>query len=331
MPAPQPPQTPTTSTQAGGARAGANAPRSRDLGAVALALLALIWGYNWVVMKIGLEYAQPFTFAALRTFLGALSLLVLLVVLRRPLRPVAVVPTIIIGLLQTTGFVGGIIWALESGGAGKTSVLTYTMPFWLLMLAWAFLGERLRGVQWLAVALALAGLILVLSPWRLQGVFSSLLAIGAGLSWAAGSLAVKLLQRRRHVDILSLTMWQMAYGSLPLLVVAALTYSGPPLWTGAFVAALAYNVILGNALAWFLWISALRSLSAGAAGIGTLATPVIGVVAAWIQLGERPGLSEAAGMAFILGGLAIVTARGLLQSRGESQPGRPLPVPLQRT
>ena len=56
------------------------------------------------------------------------------------------------------------MWALESGGAGKTSVLTYTMPFWLLLLAWAFLGERLRGVQWLAVALALAGLVLVLEP-----------------------------------------------------------------------------------------------------------------------------------------------------------------------
>ena len=53
-------------------------------GAVAaLILLALIWGYNWVVMKIGLRYSQPFTFAALRTFLGALVLIGLLAVLRR--------------------------------------------------------------------------------------------------------------------------------------------------------------------------------------------------------------------------------------------------------
>ena len=55
------------------------------------------------------------------------------------------------------------------------------MPFWLLLLAWAFLGERLRGVQWLAVALALCGLVLVLEPWRLQGTFSSLLAVAGGL------------------------------------------------------------------------------------------------------------------------------------------------------
>ena len=120
-------------------------------------------------MKIGLGYAQPFTFAALRTFLGALSLLPLLIVLRRSLRPQAVGYTIVIGLLQTTGFVGLLMWALQSGGAGKTSVLTYTMPFWLLLLAWAFLGERLRGTQWLAVGLALAGLLLVLEPVAAAG------------------------------------------------------------------------------------------------------------------------------------------------------------------
>src|SRR5450830_538996 len=111
------------------------AARGRDLGAAALILLALLWGYNWVVMKIGLGYAQPFAFAALRTFLGALSLFLVLIVLRRSLRPRAVGFTIVIGLLQTTGFVGLLMWALQSGGAGKTSVLTYTMPFWLLLLA----------------------------------------------------------------------------------------------------------------------------------------------------------------------------------------------------
>ena len=296
-------------------RAQLAAARGRELGAIALALLAFIWGYNWVVMKIGLEYSQPFTFAALRTFLGALSLFLLLALLRRPLRPTAVGFTIIIGLLQTTGFVGLIMWALQSGGAGKTSVLTYTMPFWLLLLAWVLLGERLRGVQWLAVALAFAGLLLVLSPWRLQGVFSSLLAVAAGLSWAASAVAVKLLQRRQHVDILSLTTWQMLYGSLPLIVIAALTFTGPPVWSGAFIWALAYNVFLGNALAWFLWLYALRALSAGAAGIGTLAIPLIGVASAWLQLGERPVPSEAAGMALILGALAIVTARGMLHQR----------------
>jgi drug/metabolite transporter (DMT)-like permease len=289
--------------------------RGRDLGALALALLALIWGYNWVVMKIGLEYAQPFAFSALRTFLGALSLFVLLLVLRRPLRPPPLAWTVAIGLLQTTGFVGLLMWALESGGAGKTSVLTYTMPFWLLLLAWAFLGERLRGVQWLAVALALCGLVLVLEPWSLEGTFSSALAVAGGFCWAASAVVVKRMQARHAVDVLSLTTWQMLLGSLPLVLIAALTWTGGPEWSWQFALALLYNVTLGNALAWFLWLYALRRLPAGAAGIATLATPVIGVTAAWIQLGERPSGGEAAGMALIIAALAIVTARGLLAGR----------------
>ena len=232
------------------------------------------------------------------------------------MRPPPLGWTIVIGLLQTTGFVGLLMWALESGGAGKTSVLTYTMPFWLLLLAWAFLGERLRGVQWLAVALALSGLVLVLEPWRLQGTFSSLLAVAGGFCWACSAVVVKRFQAAHaDVDILSLTTWQMLFGSLPLVLIAALTWQGGPEWTAAFAAALAYNVILGNALAWLLWLFGLRRLSAGAAGIATLATPVIGVAAAWVQLGERPSAGEAAGMALILGALAVVTARGLASGR----------------
>ncbi len=305
-----------------GSPSSQSGPRGRDLGAAALILLALIWGYNWVVMKIGLGYAQPFAFAALRTFLGALSLFLVLIVLRRSLRPRAVGFTIVIGLLQTTGFVGLLMWALQSGAAGKTSVLTYTMPFWLLLLAWAFLGERLRGTQWLAVGLALAGLLLVLSPWRLQGAFSSVLALAGAASWAASAIVVKTLQKRQDVDLLSLTTWQMLFGSLPLILIALLTGGGGPEWSAPFIWALAYNVVLGNALAWLLWMFALRKLSAGAAGLGTLATPVIGVAAAWLQLGERPTAGEAAGMALIIAALAIVTARGLLVGRRERSPRR---------
>ncbi|MFA4966251.1 MAG: EamA family transporter [Thermoleophilia bacterium] len=290
---------------------------------MALAVLALIWGYNWVVMKVALRYSDPFTFAALRPALAALLLLVLMRLLGRPLRPRALGLTCVVGLLQTTGFIGLMTWALESAGAGKVSVLTYTMPFWLLLLAWVFLGERLRGAQWLAVALAFGGLVLVLGPWRLQGVTSSLLAVGGGLSWAAGTVVAKHLQRRHRVDLLSLTTWQMVCGSIPLVAVAAVTWSGPPVWAPAFVLALAYNVLLGNALAWFLWLYAVRVLPAGRAGFGTLAIPVIGVAAAWLQLGERPASAEAVGMAAIVAALAIIAVREVFSGRRAVPDGGP--------
>src|SRR5690606_29594960 len=89
---------------------------------VALLVLALMWGYNWVVMKEALQYIGAFQFGALRTFLGAVCLFVILLVLRRPLRPREIPALILLGVLQTTGFTGLVIWALVEGGAGKTAV-----------------------------------------------------------------------------------------------------------------------------------------------------------------------------------------------------------------
>jgi drug/metabolite transporter (DMT)-like permease len=266
-------------------------------------------------MKIGLRYTQPFTFAALRSLLGAAALFMLLPLFRRPLRPKAIGPTAILGVLQTTGFVGFLTWALAGGSAGKTSILTYTMPFWLLLMAWVFLKEKLRGVQWVAVGLALCGLVLVLSPWDLKGGKSAFIAVGGALFWAASAVYAKVLRRKHEVDLLSLTAWQLFLGAIPLIVIAALTWESAPQWTGTFIAALIFVALLGNALAWILWLYILNSFRAGTAGLATLLTPVIGIVSAWIQLGERPGVIEGLGMIAIVGALLLTALRELLRGR----------------
>jgi drug/metabolite transporter (DMT)-like permease len=284
--------------------------RSAYLPFGALALLALIWGYNWVVMKVGVRYSDPFTFAALRNFLGAVALFVVVAVRRGSLRPKAFWLTALFGLFQTS-MAGLSVWALYMGHAGKTSVLTYTMPFWILLIAWPVLGERIRGMQWVAVGLALAGLIFVLDPWGLQGVPASILAVGGGLAWAIASVLFKVIRKRHEVDLLSFTAWQSLIGSIPLIAVALLVDHKGPTWNASFVAALVYNVIAASAIAWLLWLYVLHSLPAGTAGISSLAIPIVGVIAAWVQLGERPGALEAVGMGLIVVALAILTARGL--------------------
>jgi drug/metabolite transporter (DMT)-like permease len=292
------------------------APRSRNLGVLALAVIAPIWGYSWVVSKVALGYSGPLTFAGLISGLGAVCLFIVLAVRRRPLRPPPLGWTLVIGLLQTALFNGLATAALVVGGAGKVSVLVYTMPFWLLLLAWLFLGERLRGVQWPAVALAFAGLILVVRPWDIGGALSGVLACAAGLSWAGAALVVKLLQRRARCDTLSLTAWQLLFGCIPLLALGIGVEGSAPDWTPVFIACLAYSVLLANAVCWALWLFALRALPAGAAGLGTLAVPVLGVIAAWIQLDEAPTPVEAVGMALIIAGLAALAAVGVMAGRG---------------
>jgi drug/metabolite transporter (DMT)-like permease len=292
------------------------ATRPSELGVLALVLLGPIWGYGWIATKVALDYSDALTFAALRVPLSAALLFTVMLVLRRPLRPPPLGWTMLIGLLQTTFFVGLVMTALHDTGAGRVSVLTYTMPFWLLLLARVFLGERLRCVQWFAVGLAFAGLVLVVRPWAFSGAVSGVLTVLGGLSWAAAALVVKLLQRRHTVDILSLTTWQMALGSVPLVVAALFTYSGGPEWTFTFWWGLVYTVVLANAVAWFLWLYALHALPAGAAGLGTLSIPVVGVLAAWLQLGEVPTVLEGIGMALIIAALAVLAAYGLAAGRG---------------
>jgi drug/metabolite transporter (DMT)-like permease len=272
----------------------------------ALLLLSVLWGYNWVVMKYALLDAGPFQFGAMRTFFGALCLMGVLLVLKKPLRPKEVPTLMLLGILQTCGFTGLIIWALVQGGAGKTAVLTYTMPFWVMVLAWPLLGEKIRGMQWLAVFSSLIGLVLIFDPLHLGGdLFSMSLAVMAGIFWAlAVILAKKLHHRVPQLDLVSLTAWQMLFGSLPLVVVAFWVDAPPIDWSPRLFAAIGFNAILCNALAWLLWLYALQRLAAGVASMTSMLAPLIGVLAAWIQLGEQPSTSEIVGMLLI--GLALI-------------------------
>jgi drug/metabolite transporter (DMT)-like permease len=290
------------------------------LAVLALAGQSVFLGYNWVVMKQGLHYADPWPFTALRTSLGAVALFIVLVVLRRSLRPRQPLLTAALGLLQTTGMIGLLMWALQSGAAGRVSALVYTMPFWAMMLGWAFLGEKVTGLRWLAVVLSLAGLVLVLDPAHLGGSLQSkLLAIASGISWAASAIVVKKIRARGPTDVINLTAWQMLYGSIPIIVIALLVDSRPIQWAGAFIAALAYNVIPATAISWVLWLYVLQVLPAGVAGISTLATPVIGIVSASLVLGEEVTPMEGAGMACIVAALLVLAIQGL-SARRRPQP-----------
>jgi drug/metabolite transporter (DMT)-like permease len=280
---------------------------------LALTVQSAVLGYNWVVMKVGLQYADTWSFAALRFGLGALVLLIALVLLRRPVRPYRWKATVVLGLLQTTLASGLLMWALEEGAVGRVSALVYTMPFWSLLFAWIFLGERLRRLQWVALGPAVVGLVLIIDPADLGGSLQSkLLAIGAGVAWGASAVWAKKMLRGPDVDVLNLSGWQMLFGSIPLVIVALVIPSAHVEWTEEFIGALAYNVFVATALAWLLWLYVIKLLPAGLAGMGTLLTPVIGIAASMIQTGERLEGLEGVGIALILVSLFLLVLEGVL-------------------
>ena len=207
-------------------------PASRRRALIALVLITLIWSYNWIVMKQVLRDIGPFDFSALRYVLGSGVLFLALLLRREALRPPPLLPTAVIGLAQTTGFQALAQWALVGGGAGKTALLAYTMPFWVVLLGWALFGERPGARLWLSLGVAAFGLLLVLAPWFGFGdANSSLLALVGGACWALGVVLTKRLFRRGGVSALSLTAWQMLIGSLGLVAIALATHSRVIVWS----------------------------------------------------------------------------------------------------
>jgi drug/metabolite transporter (DMT)-like permease len=112
-------------------------------------------------------------------------------------------------------------------------------------------------------------------------------------------LAKKLQARSPNLDLISLTAWQMLFGSIPIVIVALMTHTTSIEWSGYFIGALIYNSVFGNAIAWLLWLYALRHLSAGIATMTTTVCPVIAVIASSIELHEAIKSFELLGMAFI--------------------------------
>src|SRR5438034_11833931 len=107
---------------------------------VVMAVLVLVWGYSWILAKIALAYCGPLELATLRTAIGTTALFPALGRVCKPVWPEHPWEALGVGVVQTSGFLLLNNWALSVGEPGKTSILVFTMPFWVLIFAWPLLG-----------------------------------------------------------------------------------------------------------------------------------------------------------------------------------------------
>jgi drug/metabolite transporter (DMT)-like permease len=284
-------------------------------------LLILIWGYAWIAAKIALRYASALDVSVIRVVFGTLFLFGFLIWSKASLRPSHWKWLIVIGVLQTAAFTIANALALERGEPGKTSVLVFIMPFWVAALAWPILGERIRGWQWLAVAMAMAGLVLILQPWNLlTSLTGKVLAVAGGIFWAISVICAKRLHSREHVDVIAFTFWQMAIGAVPVLFAERLLDTSAIQWTPTFVACALFIGAGATGLGWAMWLYVLHRLPAGTTSLSSLGVPVVAGASSWLQLGERPGPLELAGMILIGLALALISWLNIRQN----QPTEPM-------
>ncbi|MGE5537658.1 MAG: DMT family transporter [Gemmatimonas sp.] len=278
-----------------------------------LALVILIWGTNWPVMKIGLETLPPFTFAAARIVLGAATLFAVLALtggIRLPPRhDLPVLFSVAMG--QIAAFLGFVNLGLQYVPAGRSAILSYTTPIWVVPAAVLVLHERFGWRTVIGLALGLIGIAALFNPWGFDwSSRDALLGNGylllAALAWAASMVHVKM--HRWESSPLELTPWQLVAAAVPLIVLALVFEPVTRLsldHTTALV--LAFNGPLSTAFAVWAWLSVNRALPAITSSLGSLGVPVVGLLASVVTLGETVDAATLIGLVAIAGGLVLVS------------------------
>lgn len=281
-----------------------------------LAVVILIWGLNFVVMKLGLQGLSPMLLGALRFSLASLPLLLFL---RPPRMPAGWL--LGYGLAQGLGQFGLLFMALQLGmTAGMASVVMQTQAFFTLLLAAPLLGERALPRQWAGLVVALAGLLAIASshgagPGQMT-LIGFVLTLGAALMWALSNLLGRLAARRASYEPLNFIVWSSLVPILPFSALAWWQEGGPALAAqlrgldGRGLAAVAYLALLATVLAYSCWTRLLQRHPAGRVVPWSLLVPVVGLWAAAVAFDERPAPLQWAGTAAVL--LGLVVNQGLL-------------------
>ncbi len=278
-----------------------------------LAAVVLFWGVNWPVMKYGLHYVPPLTFAALRMIMGAIVLATVAAwrhELRLPHREDW--PLVLgVGLLQMAAFMGLVNVGLQYVPAGRSAILAYTTPLWVVPLAVLWLGEALTTLRIVGLILGMIGVAVLFNPFAFdwhdpKTVLGNGMLLFAALLWAI--LIVKVRGHRWKGSPLSLMPWQLmvaACAMAPFIYlfedVHAIQWGEPLGWV------LLYNGPIATAFCFWAMISVTRALPAITTSLSTLCVPLVGYVSASLVLGEAVTLTNSLGFALILGGLIFAT------------------------
>lgn len=285
---------------------------ARAIGAAIL--IAAIWGFNFVVIKVGVAGMPPLMLAALRFLFSAFPAFLFV---KRPNARWSLVAAY--GLLLGVGEFGFLFTAIKLGApAGLSSILLQSQAFFTAILASFFLKERLSPQHIAGMAVAACGLALFALGGKAAGGLEPVLLamiLLAALGWAGANIAARAMP---GTNALSLMVWSSLFSPLPLAVLS-LAVEGPAASAAAFsaigpetIGALAYLVLLSTLLGYGLWNRLIMRYGASRIAPFSLMVPAFSIASASIVLGERFSALDAAGAALVLAGLLVHVLGGAI-------------------
>jgi drug/metabolite transporter (DMT)-like permease len=275
-----------------------------------LVALSLGWGVTWSTMRIALMEIPPFSMRVATMFIGAVTLWLLTRLRRRSFAlrsPTVVAHVVAASFFNVVAFSIFTPFAQLHAATSRVTILVYTMPIWASLLARLVLGERLNATRAIALALCVAGMAVLIYPLAATGIPAGiLLALGAAMSWAAGTIYLKWA--RINADPMAVTFWQIVVAFVAISACQPVFEDSLHLWPvqPKTMAALVFSGLVGSGIAYFLWFDIVRRLPAMTASLGALSVPAVGIVASVVMLGERPTAPDIVGFALIFAAAAFV-------------------------
>lgn len=287
-------------------------PRIAPAGLMFLAITSIGWGFNWPVTKFLLGELPPLTLRGVTGVLGAVLLAALALARGDSLRVGREIwPRLLTAAtLNVTGWMVLMGLALLWLPASEAALIAYTMPVWASLLAWPVLGERPTLLRTIALVMAFAGLAAIMggngisaSKEKLPGI---IMALGGAFGFALGTVLAK--KYPLVMPPIPAAAWQIGLGCVPIAIVGLLietTHIDRITTVGWWL--LVYSTLIQFCVAYVAWFAALARLPASVAAIGTMAVPVIGVIASAVALHEPLGPTQIIALLFTLAGVVLAT------------------------
>jgi drug/metabolite transporter (DMT)-like permease len=195
--------------------------------------------------------------------------------------------------------------------AGRSAILAYTTPLWVVPLSALLLRERASRAQLAALGFGMAGLTVLFNPLAVdyadhRALVGNGMLLAAAVAWAVAILHVRA--HRWQATPLQLMPWQMLLGAAALLPAARLIEADRPIrWSWELAAVLAYNGPIASAFCFWAFVTVNRSFRASTTSLGSLGVPLVGVLASAAVLGEPLTAAKLGGLSLIATGVAALT------------------------
>jgi drug/metabolite transporter (DMT)-like permease len=284
---------------------------SRRSSIALLGLLAIFWGINWPILKIGVAEVSPWVFRTITSAGGACGLFAIALLAGYRLRvPIGQWRALsLCALLNITAWNILILYGVGLMDSGRAAILAYTMPLWASLTGVIVLREGLTARRSIALLMGLAAMaILFLADSPANGGLGAALVVVSAICWGAGTVAVKANEFAMPVVVT--TAWQHTIGVIPIAIVAVIidTPSLTDISTPALLSVL-YNMTVTSVFCYWAYFRVVASMPVVVSTVGTLMVPVIGVFASAWAFDTTPALSDYVALLLVVASVFLVLTR----------------------